>query len=381
MTADTHTSAAAVVADPRWEAIVSRDRSADGRFYYGVRTTGVYCRPSCGSRLARPEHVALYATREAAERDGFRPCRRCRPDQASEADRHAAIAAEACRTIEAADSPPSLAELASKASLSPHHFHRIFKAVTGLTPRQFATASRAARTRDALSTPKRVTDVAYDAGFGSAGRFYAAAPAALGMPPRTFQRGGAGMTITCGTSPCSLGLVLAARTATGICAVMLGDDEATLVRELKARFPRATVTTGDATFADTLREVAAIVDDPARTCRLPLDLQGTIFQRRVWQALQAIPPGETITYGTLARRIGAPSAVRAVAAACGANPVAVIVPCHRVVGADGRLTGYRWGLARKRRLIAREAGPADDGEGNTGATLSETTIGASREGR
>jgi AraC family transcriptional regulator of adaptative response/methylated-DNA-[protein]-cysteine methyltransferase len=355
VTVDTQTPVLPVEADPRWQAIVSRDKSADGQFYYAVHTTGVYCRPSCGSRLARPEHVTLHATREAAERAGFRPCRRCRPDLPPEAERHAALVAEACRRLESAFEPIPLAELASRAGLSPHYFLRIFKAVTGLTPRQFAVASRADRTRVALRGARRVTDAAYDAGFGSAGRFYAAARAALGMPPRTFQRGGAGTTITYGTAPCSLGTVLAARTRHGICAVMLDDDEDALAQALKLRFPRATLVEGDPSFAQTLREIAAVVDDPTRTCRLPLDLQGTVFQRRVWQALQAIPAGKTVTYGALARRIGEPSAVRAVAAACGANPVAVIVPCHRVVGADGKLTGYRWGLARKRQLIAREA--------------------------
>lgn len=344
----------AVVDDPRWTAIVTRDRSADGRFFYSVSTTGVYCRPSCPSRQARPSHVRLHATREEAEAAGFRPCRRCRPELPSEREHRAALVAAACRTIDASDPVPPVAQLAAAARLSAPRFQRLFREVTGLTYRQYVGQSRAARTRKALARGGRITDAVYDAGFGSAGRFYAAASGALGMPPRTYQRGGAGVTIAYGTTTCTLGTVLAARTPQGVCAVMLGDDEPALVRALAERFPRATRVPGEPGFSDTLRQVAALIDAPGSPCALPLDLQGTVFQRRVWRALQAIPAGTTLSYGELARRIGAPSSVRAVAAACGANPVAVIVPCHRVVGADGALTGYRWGVARKQALLERE---------------------------
>lgn len=358
----------AIEDDPRWMAVVRRDPAADGQFYYAVRTTGIYCRPSCPSRRANPRHVELYGTREAAEMAGFRPCRRCRPDLPPPVERAAASVARACRAIDAHGRLVALSPFARSASVGLRAFERLFREQTGLTPRAYAAGARAGRMRSQLRTDRRVIDAAFAAGFGSAGRFYAAAGAALGMAPRTYRQGGTGMTIRWGTTETSLGLVLAAQTVSGVCAVMLGDDEATLVDELAARFPRATLVAGDASFAATLRAVATIVEDPGAPCRLPIDLQGTAFQRRVWRALQQIPAGTTVTYGELARRIGAPKAVRAVAAACGANPVAVLVPCHRVVGADGRLTGYRWGLARKARLIEAEAaaGVADTGLGGRG---------------
>lgn len=272
------------------------------------------------------------------------------------AQRYATIVAEACRAMTRAERAPSLATLAARSGLSPHHFHRVFRAVTGLTPRAYAEAQRAARTRAALSSSGSVTDAIYEAGFASSGRFYAKAGETLGMTPKAFRARGRDLAIEYGVASCSLGVVLVARTVRGICAVMLGDASEPLVAELDRRFSQADITEGDSGFHETLSAVVQLIESPGRTFDLPLDLHGTIFQQRVWQALRDITPGTTMTYGELAARIGAPSSVRAVAGACGANPAAVLVPCHRVVGRDGSLTGYRWGVERKRTLIEREQG-------------------------
>lgn len=340
--------------DVRWRAVVSRDPLADGRFFYSVRTTGVYCRPSCPSRRANPVHVRFHATAADARAAGFRPCRRCRPDEPSVSAVHAALVAEACRAIDAARRVPVLRDLAARAGLNPRGFERVFRDVTGMTPRGYAHARRADWLRTVLCSSSTVTEAIYEAGFESSSRFYATAGEALGMPPRVYRAGGAHMTITFGAGPCSLGTVLAGRTDRGVCAVLLGDDGNLLVEELQRRFPKARLVRGDVSFEATLRQVTSLIDAPGRGQSLPVDLHGTIFQCRVWRALQQIPAGTTITYGELAARIGAPSAVRAVAGACGANPVAVAVPCHRVVSRDGSLTGYRWGVDRKRRLIEKE---------------------------
>lgn len=276
----------------------------------------------------------------------------------SPAARYSAIVADACRTIARASRPPALRELAHAAGLSPHHFHRVFRAITGLTPRAYAEGHRADRTRRLLRATSSVTDAIYEAGFESTGRFYEKADDALGMTPGVYRRGGRDLVIEYGTAACSLGRVLVAGTPRGVCAVLLGDDDGELQRELADRFPEATRVEASAPFGETLDAVVAVIDTPTSSVTLPLDLHGTIFQQRVWQALRRIAPGETITYGELARRIGAPKSVRAVARACGANPAAVLVPCHRVIGGDGSLTGYRWGIARKRALITRERGSA-----------------------
>lgn len=340
--------------NPRWRAVVARDASADGSFFYSVSTTRVYCRPSCPSRQARRAHVRFHDTRADAEAAGFRACRRCRPDEPPTDARHARLVAAACRAIEAAARPPSLAALSRAAGLSPHHFHRLFRAVTGITPRAYAAADRASRLRHALETSTTVTEAIYAAGFESSRGFYAAAGDALGMTPQAYRAGGDGVTIVYGLGTCDLGVLLIAATERGLCALFLGDDADTLVDDLRGRFHRATIVAGGERFVDTLERAIAQVNTPGGTSGLPVDLHGTVFQRRVWRALQEIPAGATITYGALAARIDAPRSVRAVARACGANPVAVVVPCHRVVGKDGSLTGYRWGVARKRALLDRE---------------------------
>lgn len=348
--------AAATVSDPRWAAVVARDPAFDGRFVYSVASTGVYCRPSCAARRPRPENVAFHAGPAEAERAGFRPCRRCRPDQPSLAESHARMVAALCRTIESAEQPPTLAALAREAGMSPHHLQRVFKALVGLSPRQYAAAHRAQRLREGLGGGRRVTDAIYDAGFGSSGRFYENANEVLGMTPTAWRAGGANTEIRFAIGQCSLGAILVAASERGVCAILIGDDPEALARDLQDRFPRATLLGGDAGFEKTVATVVGFVEAPRLGLDLPLDVRGTAFQQRVWQALREIPPGSTASYTEIAARIGAPKSVRAVASACAANAIAVAIPCHRVVRTDGGLAGYRWGVARKRALLEREAG-------------------------
>lgn len=335
--------------DPRWTQVAARDRAADGEFYYSVATTGVYCRPSCASRLANPKNVAFHASVADAEAAGFRACKRCKPDAApSEA------IARACRLIEEAEEAPTLATLAAAAGLSPHHFHRVFKAATGVTPREYAAAHRARRLRDTLADASSITEAIYDAGFNSSGRFYEQSSAMLGMTPTAWRNGGADAAITFAVGDCSLGAVLVASSAKGVCAILIGDDPEVLVRDLQDRFPNAALTGGDAAYETLVAQVVGFVEAPALGLDLPLDVRGTAFQQRVWAALQDIPAGSTATYTDVAARIGAPQSVRAVAGACAANAIAVAIPCHRVIRNDGALSGYRWGVERKRQLLDRE---------------------------
>ena len=343
--------------DARWDALLARDTGADGRFVYAVRTTGVYCRPSCAARTPRRENVTFHATNEAARAAGFRPCLRCRPDDPPPSERRREAVARACRLIEAEDSPPSLAALAEAAGMSPFHFHRVFREVTGVTPAAYARARRAARLEEALPAARSVTGAIYEAGYGAPSRFYAEAGERLGMAPSRYRKGGAGVRIRFGVGACSLGAILVAATERGICAILLGDDPGTLVRDLQDRFPAADLVGGDTEFEAWMARVIGLVEAPGRTHGLPLDIGGTAFQQRVWQALRAIPPGTTATYADVARAIGAPGSSRAVALACGANAIAVAIPCHRVVRSDGALSGYRWGVARKRDLLTREGVP------------------------
>lgn len=339
----------------RWAAVMRRDRRAEGSFYYSVRTTGVCCRPGCASRLPRRENVRFHASCEAAAEAGFRPCKRCRPNQPALSQQRAAAVAKACRLIEAAEEAPSLAALAASAGMSRFHFHRIFKSVTGVTPKAYAAAHRIRRVRDALPHSDTVTDAIYGAGFNSNGRFYATSTQTLGMTPTRFRAGGAGAAIRFAIGQCSLGAILVAATDKGICAILLGDEPDALARDLQDRFPKARLLGGDKDFEQWIARVVGLVEAPALGLDLPLDLRGTAFQQRVWQALRKIPPGVTASYSEIARRIGAPKAARAVAQACAANAVAIAIPCHRVVRTDGELSGYRWGVKRKRALLAREA--------------------------
>lgn len=344
--------------DDRLAAVRRRDRSADGAFVYAVRTTGVYCRPSCAARPARRENITFHATGAAAEAAGFRPCRRCRPDEAPRAAREAELVARACRIIEAAETPPTLSALAAAAGLSAFHFHRLFRSVVGITPRAYAVAHRAKRVEAGLAQAGSVTEAIFGAGFNAASRFYDSAPQRLGMTPSAYRGGGAGAAIRFAVGVCSLGSILVAATERGVCAILLGDDPDALLRDLQDRFPRAALRGGDASFEATVALAVGLVEAPGRAPALPLDIGGTAFQQRVWEALRDIPPGRTASYTDLAKAIGRPAAVRAVAQACAANPVAVAIPCHRVVRSDGALSGYRWGIERKRALLDREAASA-----------------------
>jgi AraC family transcriptional regulator of adaptative response/methylated-DNA-[protein]-cysteine methyltransferase len=341
--------------DPRWRAVLERDAGSDGAFVYAVKTTGVYCRPSCPSRRARPDNVSFHASNAGAEAAGFRPCRRCHPDQASLARQHADKIAAACRTLEEAEELPTLQQLARSVGLSAFHFHRLFKASTGLTPRAYGAAHRSSRLRTALAGGGSVTAAIYDAGYNASSRFYEEADAVLGMTPTSFRKGGAQATIHFAIGACSLGSILVARSERGVCAILLGDDPEPLIRELQDRFPRADLVGGDRGFEDLVAKVVGFIEAPALGLDLPLDVRGTAFQQRVWQALRDIPAGATVSYSEVARRIGAPGSVRAVAGACAANAIAVAIPCHRVVRTDGALSGYRWGVERKRALLEREA--------------------------
>lgn len=347
--------AASTVNDPRWTAVVARDRSADGKFFYSVRTTGVYCRPSCGSRAPRPENVAFHLTAVDAEAAGFRPCMRCMPDQLPLAEQHAAKVAELCRFIESAEHPPTLDELAQRAGLSAYHLHRVFKEITGVTPKAYATAYRARRVRHELVHSETVTDAIYDAGYNSSGRFYEESNQRLGMTPTRYRAGGVNTEIRFAIGECSLGSILVAQSDRGVCAILLGDDADALARDLQDQFPQANLIGGDAGFERLVAKVVGFVEAPGLGLDLPLDIRGTAFQQRVWQALREVPAGQRVSYTAIANRIGSPKAVRAVAQACGANTLAVAIPCHRVVRNDGGLSGYRWGVARKRALLERES--------------------------
>ncbi|MFC4765441.1 bifunctional DNA-binding transcriptional regulator/O6-methylguanine-DNA methyltransferase Ada [Dyella koreensis] len=340
----------------RWAAVQARDAAADGHFVYAVRTTGVYCRPSSSARLPRRENVVFFATAEAAEAAGYRASRRAGGDHTSMATQRAALVAQACRLIEAAETPPSLDELAAQAGMSTFHFHRVFKAETGLTPKAYASAYRARRLREELGDgTTSVTDAIYGAGFNSNSRFYETSDQLLGMRARDYRDGGIGASIRFAVGQCSLGAILVAQSQRGICAILLGDDPDTLVRDLQDQFPKAQLIGGDASFEQLVAQVVGFIEAPSLGLNLPLDVRGTAFQERVWQALREIPPGTTVSYAQIAERIGAPKAVRAVAQACGANHIAVAIPCHRVVRRDGDISGYRWGVERKRELLQREA--------------------------
>ena len=338
--------------DPRWQAVIARDATAD--FYYSVRTTGVYCRPSCAARLALRGNVAFHASCRDAEAAGFRACKRCRPNDAPLEQRRADIVARACRILDDADAPIELADLAHAVGTSRYHLHRMFKDVTGVTPRAYAAARRAERVRDELDDSPSVTSAIYGAGFQSSGHFYAEAPKVLGMTPTQFRAGGAGVAMRFAIGACSLGTILVAATSIGVCAILFGDSTTELERDLRERFPNAQLANAD-DLAEWLAHVIAFVDEPTAALSLPLDIRGTAFQQRVWQALQSVRAGETVSYAEVAARIGRPHAARAVAAACAANPLAVAIPCHRVVRGDRSLSGYRWGIERKRALLEREA--------------------------
>lgn len=341
--------------DIRWASVVARDLKADNKFYYSVKTTGVYCRPSCSARLARPENVSFHATCADAEEAGFRPCKRCKPNQSSLLEQHMVRIADACRLIENSQEVPNLEQLSKHVGLSTCYFHRIFKAIVGLTPKEYAVAQRTQQMRSIIISSDTVTAAIYNAGYNSNGRFYETSNQILGMTPSNYRAGGTHTDIRFAVGECSLGSILVAQSDRGICAILLGDDPEALTHDLQDRFPRANLIGGDIEFEHLVSTVVGFVEAPGLGLNLPLDIRGTAFQQRVWKTLLEIPVGATASYSDIAQRIGSPKSARAVAQACGANALAVAIPCHRVVRNDGALSGYRWGIDRKRSLLEREA--------------------------
>lgn len=339
----------------RWEALAQRDHQADGAFVYGVQTTGVYCRPSCASRQPNRANVRFFEDCSDAEQMGFRACKRCNPRSSSAQGPHTEAIIRACAMIETSETPLTLAELAHTGGLSPFHFQRLFKATVGITPKQYAMTHRLQRVQGRLQQDATVTEAVYNAGFASSSRFYEHGREVLGMKPSTYRDGADGQQISFAVVPSYLGWVLVAATANGICAIDFGDDPESLAERLRARFPRAEFRDSDRDFATWITQVLAFIEAPDQGLELPLDIQGTAFQRRVWAALREIAPGTTASYGDIAGRIGNPKASRAVAQACAANTLAVAIPCHRVVSSNGDLGGYRWGVERKRALLERES--------------------------
>lgn len=342
----------------RWAAVLERDAAADGAFVYAVRSTGVVCRPGCPSRTPARRNVAFFDSLDEAQRAGYRPCKRCTPGERSPRERFAAQVVRACRRLETEQPEPTLEALAAEAGLSRAHFQRAFKRAVGLTPKQYARTKRAERFRDHLAHAGSVTEAIYAAGFGSSSRAYESA--GLGMTPSAYRDGAAGMALRYGTARCSLGWLVVAVSERGVCAIEFGDDPEELGAGLRTRFPGARLEAGGRAFEAVVEQVVAFVEAPAGGLELPLDIRGTAFQKRVWDALRQVPPGRTIGYAELAARIGRPEAARAVAGACAANALAVAIPCHRVVRADGGLSGYRWGVERKRALLERERGAAPE---------------------
>jgi len=340
-----------VTDDARWKAVLSRDASADGAFYYAVHPTGIYCRPTCPSRRPLRAHVAFFEDIDSAERANFRPCLRCRPKEVSPQQR---VVAHILQLLDTVEVPPSLAELSETVGLSSSHLQRVFRHATGLSPKQYATAQRLQRFKAGLKQGRSVTGAMYDAGYGSSRGLYEKASQQLGMAPRAYKRGGKAEQIAYTLTDSPIGRMLVAATTRGICAVYFGEDAA-LVQELRAEYPRAVLVRADDRLRSTVNAIREHLGHSGpRRLDLPIDVQATAFQSRVWDALREIPYGQTRSYAQIAEAIGEPRAVRAVARACATNPVAVVVPCHRVVRSDGKLGGYRWGVQRKRVVLDRE---------------------------
>lgn len=339
--------------DDRWQSVLARDADADGQFVFAVQTTGIFCRPSCRAKHALRKNVCFFSDAQQAQAAGFRPCKRCQPDKDSAQQHRLDKIARACQLLEQ-ESPLTLDELAQQVAMSPYHLHRLFKATTGMTPKAWQQSWRARRLRDALAKGVPVTQAILNAGFPDSSSYYRKADQTLGMTAKQFRKGGDNVSVRYTLADCALGRCLVAESEWGICAILLGDDDATLVAELHELFPAAQDVPADADFQQRVREVIAAINSRDASLSLPLDIRGTAFQQQVWQALRAIPCGETMSYQQLASAIGKPKAVRAVASACGANKLAIVIPCHRVIRGDGALSGYRWGIARKAKLLQRE---------------------------
>lgn len=336
-------------------AVQQRDKGADDKFFYAVKTTGVYCIPSCPSRMAKPENIIFFDTAASAEDDGYRACKRCLSRTKSrESSTYEKISA-ACRLIAESDTAIPLKELAGRVNLSHYHFHRLFKKITGVTPKEYASAIRGQKLRNELAPDNSVTEAIYNSGFNSVGRFYEKANELLGMSPNVYKHGGKNTVIYFALGLCSLGDILVAQSNKGVCAIFLGDNPEKMIRDLQDKFSEAELIGGDKNFESVVAQVIGHIENPHSKLDLPLDIKGTAFQQRVWNALRQIPPGKTATYTEIARKIGSPKSVRAVANACGSNSLAVAIPCHRVIRISGELAGYRWGVERKRVLLDRES--------------------------
>jgi AraC family transcriptional regulator of adaptative response/methylated-DNA-[protein]-cysteine methyltransferase len=338
-----------------WRAIQTRDAGYDGIFWYGVRSTGVFCRPACSSRQPKRENVIFFALPEAARHAGFRACLRCRPDDLLLRDPQAELVESICRFIDLnLEEQPNLERIGQEVQVSQFHLQRVFKKLMGITPRQYAEARRAQKFKDRIKSGQSVTGAMYEAGYGSSSRLYEKASAQLGMTPATYGKGGVGMKINYAIAECPLGRLLVAATDRGICSVTLGDRDEELLENLQAEYPRAEIEPDETRLREQVQTLLAYLEGQMPHPALPLDAQGTAFQKRVWEELRRIPAGDTASYGEIARRIGQPTATRAVARACATNPVAIITPCHRVIRENGELGGYRWGIERKRRLLEME---------------------------
>jgi AraC family transcriptional regulator of adaptative response/methylated-DNA-[protein]-cysteine methyltransferase len=338
-----------------WNAILTRDSSANGRFVYAVRSTGIYCRPTCPSRRPRRDQVRFFPAPADAEAAGFRACQRCAPQHIEQSNDQLALVQTVCDLIEAAaDQPPTLTTLGSAVGLSPSHLQRLFKRVMGISPRQYAESRRLARLKQQLLAGADVTDAIYEAGYNTSSRVYERAPEQLGMTPGNYGKGGAGMTIRYTLTDCTLGRLLVAATPRGLCAVSLGEQDEALVAGLQAEYPKAAFEPDTGELGGWVTEILQQLAGARPHHELPLDVQGTAFQWRVWEALRAIPRGEVRSYQDVARTVGQPNAARAVAQACASNRVAVVIPCHRVVREGGELGGYRWGIKRKQALLTSE---------------------------
>lgn len=353
----------AVEDDVRWRAVESRDARFDGIFFYGVRSTGVYCRPSCPSRRPGRARVEFFRTREAAEASGFRACLRCKPGGAAAADPRAETVLRVCRAIEEwEDGTPSLEELGAELGLSPHQLRRAFKSLTGITPRQYAAAHRLNQFKSKVREGEDVAAAMYGAGYGSSSRLYEKASEQLGMTPATYRRKGKGMNINYAIADCPLGRLLVAATGRGVCSVQFGDGDEELEAALAAEYPAADIGRDEASLGGAVESILRHLEGSQPDLSLPLDVRATAFQLRVWDELRRIPYGSTRSYGEVAAALGQPTATRAVARACATNPVALVTPCHRVVRGDGDPGGYRWGTERKRALLEQEKRAAGGGQ-------------------
>ena len=340
--------------EARWDALKNRNSDADGFFYYGVKSTSVFCRPGCSSRRPLRKNVVFLESCREALNQGFRPCKRCKPGDKKADAASIKLIVDACRQIEQAETPPPLEKLAKRAGLSPSHFHRLFKKIVSVTPKQYGVTHQLQRFRDTILSGNSVTDAIYQSGFSSSSRAYEKSSRLPGMKPRELKSGGAAITIQYGLSPCFLGWVIVGATDRGVCSVEFGDSPDELPLILQRRFPKALLKKGDEEFESLICEVTAFIESPDLDVQIPLDVQGTVFQQKVWDILRQIKPGETKSYSEIAEKLGNPRAVRAVAGACASNRLAVVIPCHRVVAKDGRISGYRWGIERKKQLLKNE---------------------------